>query len=305
MKFKIIFFPILSTILFVFTSLAYAAGWQAKEMGVGLYVYDPARYDKELQIIEKRDNWSLKELQNKNAFNPNSGRVFGIWLVGPPADTFRDKNGLDKYLYQYRLTDPKGNATVFGPYGFYRPGFATASINAWTTGKWKVDFLLWQRDTKDITSIGSIAFTITDEDSAKSAPADWQLKDMGIGIYDDAAYDRELRIVEKRNTWSLKELQSRGTLTGRGKVFGAWLVGPPVNTYLNANGVVKYLYKYRLTDPRGQTMVSGPHGFYPPGFTTVFINTWIAGNWKIEFLIWARNTGQENSVGTIDFRITD
>lgn len=39
----------------------------------------------------------------------------------------------------------------------------------------------------------------------------WQLKDMGVGIYDDAAYDTELRIVEKRSTWSLKELQSRGS----------------------------------------------------------------------------------------------
>ncbi|MRR15360.1 MAG: hypothetical protein EG826_02760 [Deltaproteobacteria bacterium] len=63
----------------------------------------------------------------------------------------------------------------------------------------------------------------------------WQEKDMGVGIFDDAAYDRELRIVERRatNTWSIKELMDRGAFRGQGKIFGVWLVGQPVNTYLN------------------------------------------------------------------------
>lgn len=133
----------------------------------------------------------------------------------------------------------------------------------------------------------------------------WQLKDMGVGIYDDAAYDKELRIVEKRNTWSIQELQSRGALIGRGKVFGVWLVGPPVSSYLNKHGQAEYAYKYRLTDPKGNSSVFGPHGFYLPGFTTIFINTWIAGNWKVEFMIWQRSTQQDTPIGTIDFKITD
>jgi hypothetical protein len=305
MKLRVFICPAIAIMFLVFASLVHAAGWQLKDMGVGLYVYDQARYDRDLQIIEKRNTWSLKELQEKNAFSQASRTVFGAWLVGPPADTFKDPYGLDKYLYKYRLIDPKGNATVFGPHSFYKPGFAAIGINAWTFGKWKIEFMLWHRSTQNVTPIGSIEFIITDEAKAKPAPADWQLKDMGVGIYDDAAYDTELRIVEKRNTWSMKELQSRGALTGRGKVFGAWLIGPPVKTYLNENGVARYLYKYRLTDPKGKSMVFGPHGFYQPGFATMFINTWIAGDWKIEFMIWSRSTGQESPVGAIDFKITD
>lgn len=103
----------------------------------------------------------------------------------------------------------------------------------------------------------------------------------------------------------LRNCKAGGALTGRGKVFGAWLVGPPVSTYLNPSGQAEYLYKYRLTDPKGQSTVSGPHGFYMPGFTTIFINTWMAGNWKIDFMIWSRSTGQEKPIGAIDFKILD
>lgn len=34
-------------------------------------------------------------------------------------------------------------------------------------------------------------------------------------------------------------------------------------------------------------------------------NTWIAGNRKIEFMIWSRMSGEETSVRTIDFKITE
>jgi hypothetical protein len=287
---------------FVFASLASANGWQLKDMGVG--IYDDAAYDTELRIVEKRNTWSMKELQSRGALS-GRGKVFGAWLSGPPVNTYLNQGGQAEYLYKYRLTDPKGQSTVSGPHGFYMPGFTTVFINTWIAGNWKIEFMIWSRSTGQEKSVGSINFIITEADATQPAPAGWSLKDMGVGIYDDAAYDTELRIVEKRNTWSMKELQSRGALSGRGKVFGAWLSGPPVNTYLNENGVAKYLYKYRLTDPKGQTMLSGPHGFYSPGFTTIFINTWITGNWKVEFLIWQRSTGKEVPVGTIDFKITD
>jgi len=132
----------------------------------------------------------------------------------------------------------------------------------------------------------------------------WQVKDMGVGIYDDAAYDRELRIVEKRNTWSLAELQARGALRGQGKIFGVWLVGPPVTTYLNKNGVAEYLYKYRLTDPRGAATIYGPSGFYMPGHTTIFINPGLPGKWKVDFMLWQRSTEQVTPIGSIEFTVT-
>ena len=301
MKTRFLIYLAVGVIFFVFESLANADGWRLKDMGVG--IYDDAAYDTQLQIVEKRSTWSLKELQSRGAL-AGRGKVFGAWLSGPPVNTYLNQSGQAEYLYKYRLTDPKGQSTVSGPHGFYSPGFTTVFINTWIAGNWKIEFMIWSRSTGQEKPVGSMNFTITDTDTAKTTPADWQLKDMGVGIYDDAAYDTRLQIVEKRNTWSLKELQSRGALAGRGKVFGAWLSGPPVNTYLNENGVAKYLYKYRLTDPKGQVMLSGPHGFYQPGFTTVFINTWIAGNWKIEFMVWSRMSGQEITVGTIDFEIT-
>ena len=140
-----------------------------------------------------------------------------------------------------------------------------------------------------------------------SFAANWQLKDMGVGIYDTAEYDKVLRVVEKRNNndWSMKELLDRGAFRGHGKVFGAWLVGPPVNTYLNKNGVPEYGYKYRLTDPRGNSLVQGPGGFYMPGFTTVFINAGLPGRWKIDFMLWQRSNEQVTPIGSLEFIIMD
>ncbi|KAF0160046.1 MAG: hypothetical protein FD159_220 [Syntrophaceae bacterium] len=301
MKRKAILFLAVVMILFS-VSLVNSSGWQLKDMGVG--IYDDAAYDKELRIVEKRNTWSMQELQSRSALI-GRGKVFGAWLVGPPVNTYLNKNGVAEYGYKYRLTDPKGQSIVAGPHGFYMPGFTTTGINVGVVGNWRIDYMLWHRSTEQVTPIGSIEFKITDGATAKPVQTGWQLKDMGVGIYDDAAYDKELRIVEKRNTWSIQELQSRGALIGRGKVFGVWLVGPPVSSYLNKHGQAEYAYKYRLTDPKGNSSVFGPHGFYSPGFTTIFINTWIAGNWKVEFTIWQRSTQQDTPIGTIDFKITD
>ncbi|MRR15359.1 MAG: hypothetical protein EG826_02755 [Deltaproteobacteria bacterium] len=66
-----------------------------------------------------------------------------------------------EYLYKYRLTDPRGVSTMYGPSGFYMPGFTTIFINPGLSGNWRVDFMLWSRSTKQVTPIGSIEFTVT------------------------------------------------------------------------------------------------------------------------------------------------
>ncbi len=93
--------------------------------------------------------------------------------------------------------------------------------------------------------------------------AGWQMKDMGVGIFDDAAYDRELRIVEKRasNTWSIKELYERGAFRGNGKIFGVWLVGPPVSAYQDQTVLAQYDYKVRRPIRKENSAVYGPYGF--------------------------------------------
>ena len=143
-------------------SLCGAAGWQAKDMGVGIYVYDPSTYDKVLRIVEKKNIWSLKLLNARNAFSQTSGKVFGAWLTGPPVSSYQNKNGVPEYGYTYRLTDPRGNSNIFGPHSFYSPGFTTIGINAWLPGEWKIDFMLWQRSTQSVSPIGTVKFTITD-----------------------------------------------------------------------------------------------------------------------------------------------
>jgi hypothetical protein len=61
-----------------------------------------------------------------------------------------------------RLTDPKGNSAVYGPYGFYPPGHATS----FTTPGFRESggpFLIRTSATQiALRSFGAIEFTITD-----------------------------------------------------------------------------------------------------------------------------------------------
>lgn len=133
--------------------------------------------------------------------------------------------------------------------------------------------------------------------------ADWQQKDMGVGIYDESkGYDTVLSVVQRGALWSQKQLYDQGYFANRDKKFGAWLVGPPVESYQNRFGIPIYNYKYRLTEPSGKSTMFGPHGFYKPGFTTVFINaSGQPGLWKIEFLLWNRDTKQDSPIGSMTF----
>ncbi|HPK52844.1 MAG TPA: hypothetical protein PK114_00190 [Smithellaceae bacterium] len=63
--------------------LVQAADWRLKAMGMGIYIYDQAKYHKELQIVEKRNTWLRREPRARNAFCRSGARVFGAWLVGP------------------------------------------------------------------------------------------------------------------------------------------------------------------------------------------------------------------------------
>jgi hypothetical protein len=140
---------------------------------------------------------------------------------------------------------------------------------------------------------------------AASYASDWRLLDMGVGIWDDSAYDTQLKIVEKRENWTMDELNKRGAFSGRGQLFGAWIVGPPVDTYKNRFGTPIYMYKYRLTDPKGSSQVFGPYGFYQPGFATTFINaSQQVGTWKIDWMLNNRDTGQDTPIESMTFTLT-
>ena len=281
---------------------ASAADWRLMDMGVG--IWDDSAYDTQLKVVEKRESWTMDELVKRNAF-AGRGQVFGAWIVGPPLNTYLNKFGTPIYSYKYRLTDPKGGSMVFGPHGFYQPGFTAIFLNvSQYTGTWKIDWMLHNRETGQDSPIGSQSFQITQAPAAAAPGGSWKLIDKGVGIYDDSAYDTQLKIVEKGDRWSLQDLVNRGALRGRGQVFGAWLVGPPLNTYLNKFGTPIYSYKYRLTDPKGGSQVFGPHGFYQPGFTTIFLNvSQYTGTWKIDWMLHNRETGQDAPLDTVMFTI--
>ena len=140
---------------------------------------------------------------------------------------------------------------------------------------------------------------------ATSPAAEWQLKEMGVGVYDESqGYDTVLSVLQRGERWSQKQLYEQGCFANREKKFGAWLVGPPVDSYLNRYGVPQFGYKYQLTEPSGKSNMFGPYSFYRPGFATVFINTsGRTGSWKIEFYLWNRDIDKETLVDSKEFVI--
>ncbi len=138
----------------------------------------------------------------------------------------------------------------------------------------------------------------------------WQVKDSGVGlVVQDANYDKQLTIAERKDSWDLKFLYDTGALAGKYKgnqAFTAWLEGPPTSTYLNSYGTPVWMYKYRLTYPDGKTFEAGPYGFYAPGFATFAIGVggYTSGTWKIEWFIVHRDTQETRAVATTEFSTT-
>lgn len=304
-KFK--FFKLLFLSLFLFsTSSVFAQKWNLKEIGVGIVMADD-QYDKELKIVERGAVWNQKKLYESGAF-AGQGKTFSAWIVGPPTNKYLNSNGNPVWMYKYVVTYPNNEKQEFGPYGFYTPGFSTFLINASSVkdiGKWKIDFYIVNRDTKETRSVGSVDFQMNPGEQVSSQGSSaWPVKDIGIGIFDDSEYDTVLKIIEKGDTWSQSNLYNQGSFAGRGKVFGSWISGPPVNTYLNKYGVPIYNYKYKIIYPDKSQHEFGPFGFYAPGFSTFSLPLYgdnCIGKFSIEYYIWNRDTQETISIGTREF----
>jgi len=141
-----------------------AAGWALKDSGVGLIVVD-GEYDKQLKIVERGSSWNLQELYAGGALaNKYRGHQgFYAGLVGPPTDTFLNSSGLPVWNYKYKLTFPNGTTYEGGPAGFYAPGFAAVaiSIGGGTSGAWKIDWYIVNRDTQEGRHVAASEFTTT------------------------------------------------------------------------------------------------------------------------------------------------
>ncbi len=288
--------------------------WALKDSGVGLVIQD-ADYDKVLKIAARGDAWDLEELYAggalANRYRGNQG--FAAWIQGPHTDAYRNKNGLPVWNYKYKMTFPDGKTYEGGPAGFYGPGFACVgiSIGGGTSGKWKIDWYIVNRDTQEVRHVATNEFTTTWGRKAEpAADAGWTVKDMGVGlVIQDADYDKTLKVVERGDKWNLAELYAGGALANKyrgNQGFAAWLVGPHTDTYRNKNGLPIWDYKYKLTFPNGTTYEGGPAGFYGPGFACVGISIGggTSGNWKVDWYIVNRETKEVRPVGTVEFTTT-
>jgi hypothetical protein len=139
----------------------------------------------------------------------------------------------------------------------------------------------------------------------------WQAKGHGVGLYagNGADYDQVLRIVQTGNRWTLKQLSEMGAFSGNGpKVFGAWLQGPHTNTFKNQYGTPIYMYKVRVTNPKGESRSYGNYGFYAPGFATYFladVQNGLTGTWRVDWFTVHRETLQEKQVQSSTFEMAD
>lgn len=131
---------------------------------VGFYDGSRPDYDQVLRVVQAGSRWSLAQLSSANAFNANGPRVFGAWYQGPHTRTFTNSYGVTTLLYKVKVTNPRGQASTYGPYGFTTPGFATyflADVQNGQTGTWKVEWYTVHRDTKAEQLVQSDAFEMS------------------------------------------------------------------------------------------------------------------------------------------------
>lgn len=131
---------------------ATAGAVQAQGGHVGFYDASHPDYDQVLRVVRTGSRWSLAQLGEMNAFQANGPAVFGVWYQGPHTRTFLNSYGLPMYYYKVKVTNPRGQARSYGPYGFTTPGFATyflGDVRDGLPGAWKVEWFTVHRDTRE------------------------------------------------------------------------------------------------------------------------------------------------------------
>jgi len=297
-------------LLALFAGTLGAQSWQARNHGVGLY--DASRdYDQTLRIVQTGGPWNAQDLLAQGSFASGSGaRTFGAWLQGPPADSYKNRFGTPVYMVKYRLTDPRGQVRVFGPYGFYAPGFITAFLNLGSGpfGGWRIEWILVNRDTSEERSVASDNFEMAEHPRAGAMnPGAGQAPAPPVGLLDMSQpdYDQVLHILRASGRWSLKALTTLGAFSsGSGpKTFCAWYQGPHTRTFTNQYGTPVLMYKLKITDPRGKTDTFGPYGFTKPGFATHFLHVSTLGTYRLDWFTVHRETQAETLVQTTRFEL--
>lgn len=257
--------------------------------------------------------------------------------------------GTFDYYFKAQVLRPDGSEVWNTIYGFNNEGYAEQKLTfpiffydrspnklSPSFGTWKVRTSVIEKDSKREVSVREYAVTFSD--GKKQTPAgntgaagkngnpfpvpsfqygQWRLKSWGAGIYDEVStgpntYDKEIRVLESRNTFSVREALNAW---GKGHKFGAMLEGPPVNTYVNSNNMPLYVFGYILKRPGGESDGQNPQyrtSAYcnNPGAVLFPFDLRKPGLYRVEFLLRERDkpSWEESSwvpIGGIEFTLTE
>jgi hypothetical protein len=256
--------------------------------------------------------------------------------------------GTFDYYFKIQVLRPNGSEVWNTQYGFNEQGYSEQIFTfpiffyerspdklSPSFGTWKVRTAVVEKDSRKEVSAKEYAITFTDgkkqaQSSAVSSSLkgsrpfpvppfqyrQWSLKNWGIGIYDEVStgqntYDKEIRKLESRDTFSVKEVSNTW---GKGHIFGAMLAGPPVKTYVNSNNMPLYLFGYILKRPGEESDGLNPQFRISqycnnPGALIFPFDLRKPGRYRIEFLLRERdrNSWEESSwipIGGITFTLT-
>lgn len=256
--------------------------------------------------------------------------------------------GTFDYYFRTQVLRPDGSEVWNTVYGFDEAGYSEQKLTfpiffydrspnrlAPSFGTWKVRTAVIEKDSKREVSVREYPIAFTDG-KKPAAPAagpsarggrpfpvppfqykQWSLKDWGVGIYDEVStgpntYDKEIRVRETRDTFSVKEAMDAWA---QGHKFAAMLAGPPVRTYVNSNNMPLYLFGYVLKRPGGESDGQNPQYRASqycnnPGALIFPFDLRKPGRYRIEFLLRERdrNSWEESSwvpIGGIDFTLTE
>ena len=257
--------------------------------------------------------------------------------------------GTFDYYFKVQVLRPDGTDVWNTRYGFSEQGYAeqefslpalfyerSADRSNLSFGTWKIRIALEEKDSRNEVSAKEYSFIFADDKKVSNKPpivqADksgnpfpisqfkyqrWDLKNWGIGVYDEVAtgpdsYDKQINVIESKKNFSVKEAINAWN---QGHKFGAWLTGPSVSTYRNSNNNPLYLFGYILYRPNGDADGKNPQyrqNSYcnNPGTVAFPFDLRQHGNYRIEYFIRDRdkNSWEETSwisIGSISFTLTE
>ncbi|PKN34085.1 MAG: hypothetical protein CVU61_09985 [Deltaproteobacteria bacterium HGW-Deltaproteobacteria-19] len=257
--------------------------------------------------------------------------------------------GTFDYYFRVRVFRPDSSEVWNTQYGFNEQGYSEQTFTfpnffydrspdrrSPSFGTWRVRTAVVEKDTKREVSVKEYSLQFIDGKKPAPPPTagpavgsgkpfpvprfqygKWVLKDWGIGIYDEVVtgnntYDREIKELNSRDTFSVKEVMNAWS---KGHKFGALLAGPPVKTYINSNNMPLYLFGYILKRPGGEIDGRNPQHRVSqycnnPGSLIFPFDLRKPGRYRLEFLLRERDrpSWEESSwvpIGGIDFTLTE